>query len=842
MTEIRYDPREIEPRWRRAWEEMGLFRTDLGGAERPCYALVMLPYPSGDRLHVGHWYHYGPADSWARFMRMRERDVFEPIGFDAFGLPAENYAIRTGIHPKDSTDRNVANMIEQLRTMGAMWDWAHTANTSDPSFYRWTQWIFLELYRAGLAYRKAAPVWWCPTDQTVLANEQVVEANVCERCGTPVEKRDLTQWFFRITDYAEELLSSLDDLEWPERTKTLQRNWIGRSEGVEIEWPVEGTDLAIRTFTTRPDTIYGVTFLVLAPEHSLVERITTDERLKAVLDYRDRARRLSEIERTSTEAEKTGEPTGACAIHPLTGERIPIWVADFVLLTYGTGAVQGVPAHDERDYDFAAALDLPVRWVIEAEPEDQASKQGLPGQAYTGHGTVVDSGRYTGMRSEDMLPRVVAHLESAASGEARVHYRLRDWLVSRQRYWGAPIPIIHCEECGEVPIPDEDLPVELPYDVDFSLGAGKSPLERSESFMQVECPSCRGAARRDPDTMDTFVDSSWYFLRYLSPHDEERPWDRALAEKWCPVYQYSGGIEHSVLHLLYARFMVKALRDLGHLGLDEPFRRLVHQGTITNQGAKMSKSRDNVITPDSYIAEYGADAFRAYLMFGFAWREGGDWKDEGIRAIAGWLQRVWRLVQLHRRLWSEGAALAQGDPDSDATRALILARHRAVRGATEDLEAWQFNTAIARIMELVNACYQHSQLDPALRDSTPRDSTPRDPVSETVLREAIETVVCLLAPIAPHLAEELWAMIGRKPPVVDAPWPEYDPDVLATEEVTVVIQVNGKVRDEMRVARDLPEKEIEALALTHGRIPTLIDGKAVRKVVVVPNRLVNLVV
>ncbi len=827
MTELRYAPHAIEPKWRRVWEEMDLFRTDLPGAERPCYALVMLPYPSGARLHVGHWYHYGPADSWARFMRMRGFDVFEPIGFDAFGLPAENYAVQTGVHPKDSTDKNVANMIGQLKLMGAMWDWAHTANTSDPSFYRWTQWIFLQLYKAGLAYRKAAPVWWCPTDQTVLANEQVLEGNVCERCGTPVEKKDLTQWFFRITIYADELLEGLDRLEWPERTKALQRNWIGRSPGVEIHWPVEGSDHVIRTFTTRPDTIYGVTFLLLAPEHPLALEVTAEQQREKVVAYRDRTRRLSEIERTSTEAEKTGEFTGAHALHPLTGERVPIWVADFVLLTYGTGAVQGVPAHDERDYDFARALDLLIVTVIEPDESGVSADR-----AYTGHGKVVDSGPYTGMRSEDMIGRVIADLAAAGRGTATINYRLRDWLVSRQRYWGAPIPIVHCAECGEVPVPDEDLPVELPYDVDFSLGAGKSPLERSAEFMDVRCPSCGGPARRDADTMDTFVDSSWYFLRYLSPNDAEGPWDRALTETWCPVFQYSGGIEHAVLHLLYSRFMVKALRDLGHLGIDEPFRRLVHQGFITNESAKMSKSRGNVIGPDEYISDYGADAFRAYLMFGFAWGEGGDWKDEGIRAIAAWLQRVWRLADLHRHFWEEGWRPHAGDSESEESRALVLARHRAIKGATEDLAAWRFNTAIARIMELVNACYYYD----------PVDQVPRKGVDEPLLKESIETAILLLAPIAPHLAEELWERAGHSPSIVDAPWPEYDPEVLATEEVTVVIQINGKVREEMQVARGLCDDDVRALALAHGRIPALLEGRPVRKAVVVPNRLVSLVV
>ncbi len=828
MAENRYDPHQIEPKWRAWWEERELFHADLAGAERPCYTLVMLPYPSGDKLHVGHWYHYGPSDSWARFMRMRGYDTFEPLGFDSFGLPAENYAVKTGVHPKDSTDSNIANMIAQLKRMGAMWDWERTLKTSDPSYYRWTQWIFLKLYEAGLAYRRAAPVWWCPTDQTVLANEQVREGNVCDRCGTEVVKKDLTQWFFKITDYADELLDGLDELEWPERTKTLQRNWIGRSEGVEIDWPVEGRDDAvIRTFTTRPDTMYGVTFLALAPEHPLVDEISAPEQRQATGEYRVGARRMSEIERTSTEKEKTGVFTGAHAIHPLTGEPIPIWVADFVLGTYGTGAIQGVPAHDQRDHEFARAMDLPIRTVIQPDgdaPEDAA---------YTGHGTVVDSGPYTGTRSEEMIPQVIAEMALSGQGKKTVNYRLRDWLVSRQRYWGAPIPVIHCAKCGEVPVPEADLPVELPYDVDFSLGAGKSPLERSDAFIQVACPKCGADARRDADTMDTFVDSSWYYLRYLDPGDEEKPWDRELTRKWIPVFQYSGGIEHAVLHLLYARFFVKALRDLKLLDAGEPFQRLFHQGTITSEGAKMSKSRGNVISPDEYVAEYGADAFRAYLMFGFTWSEGGDWKDEGIRAIAGWLQRVWRMVDRHRDMFEGGAgpgAWNQWDGLDEAGRALQLTRHRSVRGATEDLEQWQFNTAIARIMELVNALYLYA----------PVEGEGPGSMDAGLVRQAIDTLIRLIAPIAPHLAEEMWSTIGREPSVVDAAWPEWDPAILETAEVTVVIQVNGKVRDEMRVPRGLPKEDLESRALAHGRIPGLIDGPP-RRVVVVPDRLVNLV-
>ncbi|MFN2431342.1 MAG: leucine--tRNA ligase [Gemmatimonadota bacterium] len=861
----RYEPQTIEPRWRAHWEEDRLHHTDLSDTRHKCYALVMFSYPSGDRLHVGHWYSYVPADAWARMRRMQGWNVFEPVGFDAFGLPAENFAIQHGAHPADFTQKNMAYMRTQLRDMGAMYDWEREVVTCHPDYYKWTQWLFLELFGAGLAYRKQAPVNWCPQDETVLANEQVTPQGTCERCGTPVTKRDLTQWFFRITAYADRLLAGLDRIDWPEKTKTMQRNWIGRSEGAEIRFEVEDhAGREVEVFTTRPDTLFGATYLVLAPEHPLVEAVVTPDRRPAVEAYRERARRLTEIERTSTVKEKTGEFTGAHALHPLSGEPLPIWVADYVLLSYGTGAIMAVPAHDQRDLDFALAFGLPVRTVVtpvEEPAPGSDSSGGPPAVATTADGVLVESGRFDGLSSADARREITAELERLGRGRAAVKTRMRDWLVSRQRYWGAPIPIVHCPACGEVAVPLEQLPVQLPYDVEFGLGeGGLSPLARSESFRRTECPRCGGPAERDLDTMDTFVDSSWYFLRYLSPRDAARPFDPSLVNAWCPVDMYVGGIDHAVMHLLYARFVVQALHELGHVGFDEPFRSLRHQGQITRAGAKMSKRWGNVVAPEEYIPEYGTDALRLYLLFGFTFEQGGDWEDTGLHGAARFLQRVWRIVERHLPLWSERRAAGEGAERSGATaadragdggpdaarrdgaggrsaarRTLERARHHAVLHATQDLERFQFNTAISRLMELVNATYAF-----AGEPGAPAAAA-LEPADERLLRDVLEDVLRLLAPAAPHLAEELWHRTGHAGAILDAGWPVHDPAVLAAGEVTVVIQVDGKLRDEMRVARDLGEVELRRLAVEHGRIPGLLERRSVAHVVVVPNRLVNIV-
>ena len=632
---MRYPFSEIEAKWQKHWEENKTYKTNFDKIDNKLYCLVMFIYPSGSKLHCGHWYNYGPTDSWARYKRLKGYNVFEPMGYDAFGLPAENYAIKTGIHPYDSTMTNIDDIRNQLKNIGCMYDWDSELMTCVPEYYRWNQWLFLQLYKKGLAYRKNAPVNWCPKDQTVLANEQVQSDGTCERCGTVVVQKNLTQWFFKITEYADQLLEGLEQINWPDKTKLMQRNWIGKSVGTEVNFKIDGNDEQITVFTTRPDTLFGVTYVVIAPEHSLVDKITTEEYKSKVSDYRDSIKSLTEIERTSTVKEKTGVPTGAFAINPVNGEKIPIWIADYALLTYGTGCVMAVPAHDERDFEFAAKFDLNIRKVIlapETKPEEQLK------EAYTGIGEMINSGKFDGLQSDVCIDKISDFLEENKLGKRKVNYRLRDWLISRQRYWGTPIPIVHCPKCGEVPVDEKDLPVELPYEVEFNP-KGESPLATNENFINVKCPKCGTDAKRDPDTMDTFVDSSWYYFRYLNPKYSENLFDEKLAENWMPVDMYVGGAEHATMHLLYARFIHKFLRDIGLTKADEPFSNLIHQGTITNQGAKMSKSKGNVVNPDDFTKVYGADVFRLYLMFMGPYELGGDWSDKGISGTDRFVQR-----------------------------------------------------------------------------------------------------------------------------------------------------------------------------------------------------------
>ncbi|MGJ7044259.1 leucine--tRNA ligase [Thermoanaerobacterium thermosulfurigenes] len=809
--------RDIDKKWQKKWEDTKLYKFNPENIDKKLYCLEMFSYPSGAKLHAGHWYNYGPADSWARMKRMQGYEVFHPMGFDAFGLPAENYAIKTGIHPQDSTLQNIKTMERQLREMGATFDWDYEVITCLPDYYKWTQWVFLQLYKKGLAYRKKAPVNWCPSCKTVLANEQVVEGT-CERCGSEVTKKDLTQWFLKITDYAEELLNKLDELDWPEKTKMMQRNWIGKSDGAEIEFKVDGKDISFKVFTTRADTLYGVTYVVLAPENEIVDLITTDEHRRNVEDYKEYARKQSEIERLSTEKEKTGVFTGAYAIHPITSERVPIWISDYVLATYGTGCVMAVPAHDERDYSFAKKYDLPIKRVIKGKDGVDDS---LP---FVEYGILVDSGDFTGNKSEDARIEIVKMLEKEGKGALKVNYRLRDWLVSRQRYWGAPIPIIHCDKCGLVPVPEEDLPVLLPYNVEFSPD-GESPLKKSEEFMNTTCPKCGGKALRDPDTLDTFVDSSWYFLRYPDNKNDKEPFNKELIDKMLPVDKYIGGAEHACMHLLYARFVTKALRDLGYLDFDEPFKSLIHQGIILGpDGNKMSKSRGNTISPDEYINEYGSDVFRMYLMFGFAFTEGGPWNDDGIKAMSRFIQRIERLVDK----FIEEKGKAGKDEISKDEKELNYVRNYAIKSVTEDAEKFQFNTAIARIMELVNALYKY---DAEIE------------IKNTKLyEETIADLVRLLAPFAPHFAEEMWDRLGYSYSVFNQKWPKYDEKALVKDVVEIAIQVNGKVRGRLEVSPDASEKEIQDAAISAESIKQYIDGKEIVKVVVVKGRLVNIVV
>jgi leucyl-tRNA synthetase len=807
---------EIDRKWQKKWEETNIYRFDKDNLDKKLYCLEMFSYPSGAKLHAGHWYNFGLTDSWARMKRMQGHNVFHPQGFDAFGLPAENFAIKTGIHPKDSTMQNIATMEEQLKRMGATFDWDYEVITCLPEYYKWTQWIFLQLYKHGLAYRKNAPVNWCPSCKTVLANEQVLDG-CCERCSSEVTKKNLTQWFFRITKYAQELLDCLPDLDWPEKTKKIQTNWIGRSEGAEIEFKVADSDLSFRVFTTRADTLYGVTYVVLAPENELVDKITTDACRQAVEEYRKTVSKVSEIDRLSTVREKTGVFTGAYAIHPLTGERVQIWIADYVLAGYGTGCVMAVPAHDERDYEFATKYNLEIKRVIKgAEGIDDA----LP---FTEDGFLTESLEFDGISSEEARLAIVKKLESMNAGELKVTYRLRDWLVSRQRYWGSPIPIVYCDKCGTVPVPEDQLPVELPYNVVFTPD-GESPLAKCEEFINTTCPSCGGPARRDSDTLDTFVCSSWYFLRYPDNKNDKEPFNRELINKMLPVDKYVGGAEHAAMHLLYARFFTKALRDMGYLDFDEPFLSLVHQGVILGpDGQKMSKSRGNTVSPDEYIEKYGSDVFRMYLAFGFSYVEGGPWSDDGIKAIDRFVNRIERLIT---KFASEKGSAGSDQFGSDE-KELNYVRHFAIKSATDDIEVFQFNTAIARIMELVNALYKYDALENR---------------NIKLMEDTIKDAILLLSPFAPHFAEEMWELLGGDYSVFNQPWPAYDEKALVRDEVEMAVQINGQVKYRINVPSDADNQQIEKAALNDERAAGYIGGRNIVKVIVVKGRLVNIVV
>jgi len=807
---------EIERKWQKKWEETKLYKFDRENLDKKLYCLEMFSYPSGANLHVGHWYNFGLTDSWARMKRLQGYNVFHPMGFDAFGLPAENYAIKTGIHPKDSTYRNIRTMEKQLKDMGATYDWDYEIITCDPEYYKWTQWMFLKLYENGLAYRKKAPVNWCPSCKTVLANEQVVDG-ACERCHSEVTKRDLTQWFFKITEYAQELLDCIPGLDWPEKTKKIQTNWIGRSEGAEVEFRVDGSDLTFKVFTTRADTLYGVTYVVLAPESEITDLVTTEEYRQQVEEYKEFARKQTEIERMSTVKEKTGVFTGGYAINPVNNEKVPIWIADYVLAGYGTGCVMAVPAHDERDFEFAQKFNLPIRRVIRG-------MDGMPDELpFVEDGILVDSMEFSGMTSEQARDEIVKKLEKEGKGEKKVNYRLRDWLVSRQRYWGAPIPIVYCECCGTVPVPEDQLPVELPYDVEFTPD-GESPLAKCESYINTVCPKCGKPAKRDPDTLDTFVCSSWYFLRYPDNRNDKEPFNREWINKLLPVDKYVGGAEHASMHLLYARFFTKALRDMGYLDFDEPFLSLVHQGTILGpDGARMSKSRGNTISPDEYIEEYGSDVFRLYLAFGFAYTEGGPWNDEGIKAISRFVNRVERLVDSFLNARDKTGSDRFGPDEKE----LAFVRNTAIKSVTEDADKFQFNTSIARLMELTNALYKYEALDNKNRK---------------YMEETIRDLLIMLSPFAPHFAEEMWEKMGYPYSIFNEKWPQYDPEALKRDTVELAVQINGQVKYKIEVPASADNKEIEEAALNDEKAAVYLKDREIVKVIVVKGRLVNIVV
>ncbi|HMS01862.1 MAG TPA: leucine--tRNA ligase [Gemmatimonadaceae bacterium] len=814
---VAYNPQAVEARWQAAWAERGTNHVDLAQGERPFYALMMFPYPSAEGLHVGNLFAFTGGDIPARYHRLLGHTVFQPLGYDAFGIHSENYALKVGAHPMELTPKNVANFRRQLERAGLMIDWQQQVDTSQRDYYRWTQWVFLQLYKQGLAYKKAAAVNWCPSCKTVLANEQV-EGGACERCGTMVEQRYLEQWFFRISDYAGRLLDNLETLDWSDVTRSAQRNWIGRSEGAELTFAVDGRDASVRVFTTRPDTIFGATYLVLAPEHPLVAELTTPERADAVRAYQERTTKQDLVSRKSV-TEKTGEFTGSWAINPATGRRVPIWIADYVLMQYGTGAIMAVPGHDERDFEFAEVLgaqfasqcglargDVIVRVV--AGGDDTAETPLEAAFTDDAQARLVNSAQFDGTPVPEAKAKVTAWLQAQGCAEPVVNYRLHDWCVSRQRYWGPPIPIVYCDACGTVPVPEEQLPVELPFLDDFKPDdSGVSPLARDAAWYNVPCPSCGGQARRETDVSDTFLDSAWYFLRYPSARRDDVAFDAELTKKWLPVNSYIGGNEHAVLHLLYSRFVTMALKDGGHIGFEEPFTRFRAHGLIIRDGAKMSKTKGNVINPDEYIAEWGADSFRTYLMFLGPYQEGGDFRSQGISGVRRFLDRLWGAVR---------DATRDGEPDRDVLRKL----HQTIRKVGDDIGALAYNTAIAAMMEYMNVLRR---------------------AERTVHVAEVEPLVSLVAPFAPHLAEECWTQLGHSASVFDSGWPTWDAALVVEDTVEVAVQVQGKTRGRVSVAKEATQDDVVAAAMADASIAKFVTGTP-KKIIYVPGRLLNLVV
>jgi leucyl-tRNA synthetase len=804
----KFDFNTFESKWRTIWEEQKLYQVDLRNARRPYYNLMMFPYPSAEGLHVGNMYSFVGSDIHGRWMAMQGFDVFEPMGLDAFGIHSENFAIKKGIHPRILTAQNAERFRErQLKRIGNRFDWSHELNTTDPHYYRWTQWIFIQLFKAGLAERKAAPVNWCPKDKTVLADEQVINGH-CERCGSIVQRRWLEQWFLKITSYAQRLLDDMDQLDWSERVKTIQRNWIGRSEGLEFQMAIDGLpELGVQVYTTRPDTIFGMTFVALAPQHPLVSLITNPAYREAVTTYQ-----ASTSSRSISESHAiTGVFTGAFAIHPLTGDHIPIWIADYVLEEYGSGAVMGVPAHDETDLMFAQEMGLPIRVVIQPFQSDTSlSTINDQTRAFEQPGILIDSGVYSGMTSEQARSDISEWFEANGLGKRSIKYRLRDWLISRQRYWGPPIPIIYCPEHGAVPVPEDQLPVLLPDIEDWMpTGTGVSPLAAVDSFVNTTCPICGQPARRETDVNDNFLDSSWYFLRYPSSNDETQPWDPALTRKWLPIDMYIGGVEHSVLHLMYARFITMALHDLGYLEFSEPFKRFRANGTITKGGAKISKSKGNIINPDDYINRFGTDAFRLHLMFMLPYEAGGDFNERGIGGVVRFLNRVWQIVM------QRGVNATTKAPTGEAKRA----QHLAIKRVTEHIAALKYNTAVAALMEYLNILE----------------------AAQNITRKELETVLQLLAPFAPFITEELWHHLGNQTSIHISSWPKFDSEAIRPVTITIPVQVNGRVRDHITIASDTSEEEIKQLVLAAEQVQRFTANQIILKVIYVPGRIINVV-
>lgn len=814
--------KKIDEKWQKEWEDKKIAKFDRKKIDKKYYCMEMFSYPSGAKLHVGHWYNFAPVDTFARFKKMSGYEVFQPMGFDAFGLPAENYAIKTGIHPYDSTMKNIETMEKQLKAMGAMYDWDAEVITCKEDYYKWTQWLFLKLYDMGLAYRKKAHANWCPSCQTVLANEQVQEG-LCERCGSIVTKKDLTQWFFKITDYAEELLQNLDELDWPEKTKKIQKNWIGKSVGSIATFKVDGKELSFDVFTTRIDTICGVSYVVIAPEHELVEALTTKEQKELVEAYQEKCKLIKEIDRLAEDREKTGVFTGSYAINPVTGQKVQIWIADYVLATYGTGCVMAVPAHDARDFVFAKKYQLPIKQVI--KPATKETSIDLEKEAFTEQGILVNSAEFDGLSTKEAKEKITQYLKQKQLGDFKVTYRLRDWLVSRQRYWGAPIPVVYCDSCGVVPVPENQLPVRLPYDVEFKPD-GKSPLAKSEEFVSTTCPHCGGKARRETDTLDTFVCSSWYQFRYPDNKNSDRIFDTEWIDKMLPVDKYVGGPEHAAMHLLYARFITKVLSDAGYTKVREPFKSLVHQGLILGpDGNKMSKSKGNVISPDDYVNKYGSDIFRCYLMFGFSYSEGGPWSEEGVVSMSKFFGRLERILDKVRQLKDTNVETL-GKEEKE----LLYVFHTLLKGMAQDLEQMQFNTGIAKIMEITNAIYKYDQnVDDSKKNTK-------------MLKELMQTFIRTFAPFAPHFAEEMWQKYGKDCSVFTTTYPIPDATYMVKDEIEIPVQINGQVKYKIEVAKDATKEEIEKVALKNEKLDTYLQGKQIKKVIVIQEKIVNIVI
>jgi len=821
QVSLRYDPIIIDSKWQSRWAKERIYEVNNASDKPNWYEMTMYPYPSGD-LHIGHWYAFSPADCHARFRRMQGYNVLHPIGFDAFGLPAENAAINRGIHPETWTMQNISTMRDQLKSLGAVYDWNREVICCDPEYYEWNQWLFLKFFERGLAYKQKAPVVWCPSCNTVLANEQVVNGN-CERCDTVITRKDLEQWFLRITDYADELLNFDGLIEWPEKILTMQRNWIGKSDGVEIKFDLsnpENTNLLnteITTFTTRIDTIFGVTFMAIAPEHELIESLTTDNNRSAVTSYLDQARQVSEIDRLSTEKVKTGQFLGSYAVNRLNGAHVPIYVADYVLPNYGTGAVMGVPAHDERDFVFASNYDLDIVQVVSSGGTNLTELK----EAFVEDGVLINSGEYSGLKNREAIKVLGAEVESKGWGKVTTSYRIRDWLISRQRYWGTPIPMITCKICGIQPVDIKSLPVELPADADFTP-SGESPLATSESFVNTICPNCGGEAERETDTMDTFFDSSWYMYRYLNPKYKEGPFEDQLVKSWMPVDQYTGGAEHAVMHLLYSRFFTKALRDMGLVNFDEPFLRLFNQGIILGQDhEKMSKSRGNVINPDDVVTVMGADAVRVFLMFIGPWDQGGPWSNVGINGVARWLNRIWNITS------ETFEPVEHNDLDHDLQSYTEQLLHKTIKKVHEDLDKFKFNTAIAALMEFSN------HLSKVWNSKN---------ISTDVWANCIKQLLLMLAPIAPHLAEELWEINGYDFSIHNQQFPDWDESLIEDDSITLIVQINGKLRDTVQVSTGLTEEQAQEVAVSSNKIQPYIQEAFIKKVIYVPDRLINIVV